>query len=193
MLRYFCAALLLLSYVPDSAVAAEAKDVKMASSGWSVSSTAADSDASGTGGFVSELPGKGSLGKYVRKNAGDLADWDGVSYCDFDPVTVIPSGVVLDYLTLSSVIRVSNGDRLELEMSSSPPSTLCFNFVFNNFTLEVYSDVVGGTGGFSGATGSIESRGGGRSLQNMSSFDLQSIGVLYLEEGEHDNEEDHDD
>ena len=84
-----------------------------------------------SGGFVSETQGKGSVGKFRQNNVGDLADWDGVSFCDFDPETGEPAGLLLNYLTLSSVLRVKEGDLLRFEMSNSPPSTLCFKFIDN--------------------------------------------------------------
>lgn len=153
--------------------------VDLRASGTAVPSNAADLDENATG-YHSYLEGRGSLGRFTLTNAGDVSDWDGSSFCDFDPETGAPIAVELVYLGNASVLRTAAGDQLYLELDSSPPSTYCANFIDNSSTFELYATVVGGTGRFKGATGTIYFSGSGQALSGLTPFELTASGELYL-------------
>lgn len=67
-------------------------------------------------------------------------------------------------------------------MASSPPGTLRFSFLDNSFTIEIHFDVHAGTGRFEGATGQIETKGGGLDFGTGSSSQYgTNRGVIYGE------------
>ena len=146
----------------------EARKYEDTFSGWSFGSDEADTDMIEGGGFINSFTHNSTLGQLTSGGAGDLGEFDGITFCDFDPETGAPRGIVLDYLTNASVLRAPNGDLLYRRLSNSPPSTLCFNFVDNqSFTFEVYVDFVGGTGKYEGATGTALIRGSGAFVSNV--------------------------
>lgn len=163
---------------------AETKEVRFEASGSGFDSQEADADGNLTGGSVSVGAGRDSLGRFTFNGVGDLADWDGVSFCDFDPETGYPSGVLLYYVALSQVLRYENGDLLLLELAGSPPSTLCFNFVdYVSYTFETYTEIVGGTGRLEGASGAFHGQGRGQNLQHMGAFSASGTGEVHLPRG----------
>lgn len=89
----------------------EAKKLKMWASGVAVSSAAVDLDENGEPGFHSTLRGHGSLGPVSIDSVGDLAGWDGTSFCDFDPDSGAPIAVEVFYLGFSTVIRTIGGGK----------------------------------------------------------------------------------
>lgn len=90
----------------------------------------------------------------------DTLPWDGQTFCDFDD-TGNPVAVEIVYIHSTFVRRTSNADLLYVAMSSSPPSTLCFNFVDNSYTLELFYEVIGGEGIYEGASGQIRTTASG--------------------------------
>ncbi|MGE0624708.1 MAG: hypothetical protein AB7I04_03665 [Pseudomonadales bacterium] len=156
----------------------DARQLKMWATGTSVPSNASDLDEFPPG-FHSTLEGGGNLGPFTVTNAGDLGQWDGSTFCDHDD-TGAPVAVLLHYLGFSSVVRTIGGDQLYLRANGSAPGSLCYNFVFDTFTWETNGDIVGGTGRFEGATGSIHMAGSGRSLGNLDPFEAKITGELHL-------------
>jgi hypothetical protein len=173
---------------------AEARTCKGTASGWGVNTDEINGDGVEGGGSVSTGTGRDCFGNLTTSGAGELAEWDQHSYCDFDD-TGYPSGVLLNYLSLSQVIRYRNGDLVMTELSESFPSTLCFNYVDGvSYTVEVYSVVIGGTGRFEGATGTSVTRGAGQNLQNMGAWTSEFESDLTLQSGHpHKNKEDKED
>lgn len=159
-----------------------AKHFKATASGWTVVSSEADVDASLTGGSTSHSSGRSTVGPLTAGASSDLGDWDGSSYCDFDPDSGAPRGVLLHYVAFSQVVRFVRGDLMYLQLDSSPPSTLCFNFIDNtSFTVELHLTVMGGTGRFEGATGSLVSRGSGSNLSStLSAFEAETEGQIWF-------------
>ncbi len=134
-----------------SVSAALAEEFKQEWSGWFMSNPEADVDGNGTGGEANFL-GRGTFGWSHNHTVTDVV-FTGAP-CDFDPVTGVPSGVSLNVIEHSNILVARNGDQLFRTLSSSPQSTVCFNFVKQTSSLTAYLDVVGGTGRFKGATGS---------------------------------------
>lgn len=131
---------------------ASAKDFHMNWSGWSRSSSDADSNGDMEGGGVSHLLGTGSLGKAQSGGSFDNLPWDGSSFCAYND-SGQPEGVLLYNAAGTEISRASNGDLLYRTLASSPPSTLCFNFVTSTANAEIYYQIIGGTGRFQNATG----------------------------------------
>ena len=149
------------------AAAAQADDYHQSGSGWSLASDAADSNGDGEGGGTSQVQMNGTYGNSTGSARSDLLPWDGFSFCDFDPDSGIPSGVLLKYETRSSVARFANGDLLYTVLDPAADSTLCFNFVDSRTgTFEIFSLVVGGTGRFESATGELVSTGKSTAIQS---------------------------
>jgi len=116
--------------------------------------SSADTDINGDleGGNRSVVTGNGTFGSSYSAGQGDLLPWDNASYCDFDE-TGLPRGLELTYFANAGVSTYKNGDQLYTVQSTSPPSTLCFNYTDGTSSYEIYRDVVGGSGRFEGASG----------------------------------------
>ena len=140
---------IVLAFVFGSASTAFAQEFKQEWSGWFMFNSDADVNGDMTGGGEQTLSGRGTFGRADNHAASDIV-FSGAP-CDFDPDT---SGLLLEVIAHSNILRARNGDQLFRTMSSSPPSTICFNPVTLIAKLTVYLDVVGGTGRFEGATGS---------------------------------------
>ena len=122
----------------------------------------------------------GSLDEGHSNGLSLLDEFDGVSFCDFDPVTTFPSGAILNYISASAIFTSENGGQLYFVLNPSPPSTLCFNFVDESFTFEQFFDITGGTGQFEGATGSIFNTGSGQIVaDNHGAFEFQFTGLIH--------------
>jgi hypothetical protein len=161
----------------------DAKTCAGTASGWGWASAEVDADGSGVSGSVGTAQGRDCFGQFTAGSAGNLIDWDGSTFCDFDDVGN-PSGVVLEYRNLSQVQRYANGDLLFSELSESIPSTLCFNFVDGvSYTSEIHSDFVGGTGRFEGASGYAVGRGAGRNLRKMGASSAEFESEITLQRG----------
>ena len=144
----------------DSALPSNGAVVVQSGSGSSLSSDEADSNHDGQGGADGWFVSNGFLGDARSNTRSDLLPWDGHSFCNFKGGSA--QGVVLTYSAISNIDIAANGDQLFSVMSSSPPSTVCFNFVDNQtLTFEAHYDVVGGTGRFKGASGTSVSTGSG--------------------------------
>lgn len=179
-MKYSICSCLLLAALGALATGVDAREVRLWTAGESLSSDTYNYNGDDVSGFESRLEGWGSLGRVVLTTAGDLIDYDGASApCDFDEAgnaVAIP----LTYLNVSSVIRNLRGDQLYTEQASSPPSTVCFNFVDFSLTYELYVDVVGGTGRFEGATGTLVTRGSGQQLTSVGPFEGYTEGTLFF-------------
>lgn len=178
MFRTLFVALLSLALLAPGSAYSDPKKVRIWASGNSVSAAATDVDGNGTG-YTSYLKGGGNLGPFTLTNAGDVAEWDGVSFCNFDPESGLPDSVEIYYLANSSVLRTIGGDQLFLELNTSPPSPYCVTFANTSATFELYADVVGGTGRFEGATGSIHFTGEvPQVLQLLTPFEIKGEGTI---------------
>lgn len=175
-------AIVLLALTAASAAGhADSRRFAGAVSGWSTPSDEVSAESSTGGvGFYTEMSGRDTFGKVSTATVGGVAAWDGATFCDFDD-TGSPRGVLLDYVGVQQVWRRRNGDLVYLTQSSSPPSTLCFNFIDNaSSTFEVHLDVTGGTGRFEGATGEVEVSGHGRSLGTITPLSAELRGTVNL-------------
>ena len=130
---------------------ATAGEFKQEWSGWFMSNPEADVDGDGTGGEAT-FSGRGTFGRSINDAVSDVV-FTGAP-CDIDPVTGVPNGVSLNVIEHSNILVASNGDQIFRTLSSSQPSTLCFNFVHGTSSMTAYLDIVGGTGRFEGVTGS---------------------------------------
>ena len=149
----------------------QAIPLKQSGSGWS-DATAIDSNGDGEPKFSSWSASTGSLGGANTNGLTELLPWDTVTFCG-------PNHVQLDYFSASFVDRAANGDLLFRVMSNSPPSTLCFDFVNETFTFEVYTDVTGGTGRFEGHGGTGIITGSGTSVADgQSGFEFELNGTI---------------
>jgi len=136
--------------------------------GSSTTSAEIDSDMNGELGSIGTGEGRDSChGPFTSSSAAEVEDWDSVSYCDFDEYFT-PSGVVLNYLSISQVIRYRNGDLMFTELDDSQPSWFCYHWENpSESTYEVHTVITGGTGVFKGATGTTVGTGRSYALQNM--------------------------
>lgn len=169
---------------------AEARTCKGDASGWGVASVEIDSDMNGILGSSGYSEGTDKcLGRFTASNAGEIADWDGVSYCDFDEYGT-PSGATLFYLSISQVVRYRSGDLVFLELDDSRPSWYCYHWADpNTSTYEVNSVITGGTGRLEGISGRSSATGRSYGLQNMSA----SSGIFVGEVDLPDRPKKHDD
>ena len=148
-------------------------EIRAEYSGWFNLLDAADVDGDQQGGSHASTAGTGSLGRFTSGGSSDLMPWDETSFCAID-ASGNASGIELYYNSFSAVQRLASGDLLYARLASSPPSSLCFNFVDNTFTFEIYMDYFGGTGRFADANGQIRLMGGGLDF-------LDGSGSLYGE------------
>ena len=150
---------------------AEARTCRGDASGSSTTSIEIDSDMNADLGSIGSAAGTDSCnGRFTADSAGELAEWDQVTYCDFDEYGT-PAGVKLLYLSFSQVVRYRKGDLLFQEQDDSQPSWFCYHFDDpNSSTYEVHSVITGGTGRFEGASGSSVGTGRSYSLNNMGAF-----------------------
>jgi hypothetical protein len=155
------AALMMVTAAPT----VTAKKLHISFSGTSFSSSDADSDGDLQGGSRGSGVIKGSLGNGVYASQGDTDEWDGSTFCAFDDNNA-PIAVELVYVSNSGVTTFENGDQLMSTLASSPPSTLCFNFVDGTSSFKIYRDIQGGTGRFEGATGTTEVTGTARPVDD---------------------------
>ena len=146
----------------------EARTCKGDASGWTVTSSEIDSDMNGILGSTGYAEGTDQcLGRFTASSAGEVADWDQVSYCDFDEYGT-PSGAALFYLSISQVIRYRNGDLLFAELDDSQPSWYCYHWEDpNTSTYVVHSVLTGGTGRLEGISGRSVATGRSYGLHNM--------------------------
>ncbi len=173
---------------------ADTQSYRATQSGWSVPSEEQNVDAAvpdGVG-FVNTAKGTSNLGGILVNWVSDLAEWDGFTFCDFDPVTGEPIAVELVYLKSTVVSRLENGDLLTSQLDTAPTSTLCFNFLDSSITFEVHQIVTGGTGRFDGATGSLVGTGSTQGLERQGYFQVETRGQINLV-GDDDEDSDDDD
>lgn len=131
---------------------ASAGEFHMSWSGWSRDSNEADTNGDLEGGGTSHLVGRGVLGRAESAASYDSLPWDGSTFCDFNE-TGQPEGILLYTVAATEIARAASGDLLYRKIASSPPSTVCFNFVNSVATVELYYQITGGTGRFREATG----------------------------------------
>ncbi len=162
---------------------ATAKRVRGTASGWVHYSAAADLNDDGFSGVLGQSRGKSNLGQFDSSNSGDVLPWDGLSFCDSG------NGILLTYGSSSSVIRLKSGDLIYGRLSETIPSTLCFNIVDNvSYSFELHEDVLGGTGRYEGATGTMVSIGAGRNITAVHATASGTIeGELFLVGGDDDD------
>ncbi len=142
----FVAMCMLTVVLPTSAIA---QNFKHSWSGSGRASQDADSDGSMSGGIVGSLSGAGTFG---RGDTTIVLDSEFGGFCDTSrgPST----GILLNYIAFSAIMRSARGDLLFRNLSSSPPSSACIDLNASTGEAEIYLDVVGGTGKFEQAYGS---------------------------------------
>ena len=141
---------LITIFAIGSVSTAMAGEFKQAWSGWFVSNPESDVDGDGTGGEVIFV-GRGTFGQSHNHGVTDIV-FSGAP-CDFDPVTGVPSGLIIDVIEHTNILVTANGDQIFRVLSDSQPSTICYNYVKQHSNLTAYLDIIGGTGRFEGATG----------------------------------------
>ena len=171
-------------------VAAVAGNYNASGTGVALASDEADLNEDGEGGAVSTIAtkgkskgkGKGKGKRSVESISGrsDLLPWNGVDFCLIDPVTGIPSGVIVEYVEASYIDTLKDGDQVFRVLDTSLPSTLCFNFVdARSFTFEINTIITGGTGRQSDATGSAVVTGSGKNnMPGHSGFSMEMEGHI---------------
>ena len=118
----------------------------------------------------------GSLGKTHSTGLTKLGEWDGFSFCELEPG--VP-GLLIAYVSGSAVDTAANGDQLYRQLADTPASTLCFNFNDESFTFTIHTNVIGGTGRFRGASGSVVVTGSGQTVaEGLSAFSSSYRGNL---------------
>lgn len=129
-----------------------ARDFKMTWSGVSGENSDADRNGDMESGGYSIMSGNGTLGRATTYASFDGGTWDGSTFCAFNE-NGQPEGILLYSVDSTEVARAANGDLLYRKQASSPPSTVCFNFITSTAVVESYYDIIGGTGRFEGANG----------------------------------------
>jgi len=153
------------------------------SSGTTFASADADLNGDLTGGGRGSGLAKGTFGPAAIVSQADLLGPTG-TFCAFDPdIPQRPIAIELAYFANDSVATFENGDQLISRMASSPPSTVCFNFIDGTSTFEIHRDIVGGTGRFDGATGVLHTTGTARRLTptatgGFSAFQARTVGEI---------------
>ncbi|HKI74411.1 MAG TPA: hypothetical protein VJ998_07205 [Pseudomonadales bacterium] len=142
-----------------SPLLAQAQQVKMRMAGVAYWSDEANTNQDSLDGVVSRWYGNGTFGKYEAADQFDQVAWDG-RYCDADQKL---SEVDVDGTTM--VFTFENGTQLYAKQNPDANSQICFNGADGSSTYDIYLDVVGGTGRFAGATGSLRVHGPGQQLQ----------------------------
>ena len=125
---------------------------------------------------ISNAVSTGSLGSTHTSGRSELGDWDGITLCEYAPGVI---GVLLVYESGTNIDTAANGDQLFRRISASPDSTLCFDFTDGRFTFTIYTDIVGGTGRFAGASGTAVTTGSGSNVDDgHSAFQFSLEGEL---------------
>ena len=159
-----------------------AEQLKMKWSGWSRTDVAVDNDGDGEPGLVSQQTGTGTLGPAVSTGIAENAAWDGQSFCAYNDEGVA-EGILLTSIATTNVIRTATGDLLYSKLASSPPSTVCFNFVTSVAQVESYLDIIGGTGRYKGASGTSVRRLRVDVMNGINGAKGQERGQIYLTSG----------
>jgi hypothetical protein len=107
--------------------------------------TAIDSNADGESANFGVGQGRSTLGPITREGWVEVFPWDGATFCG-------PTHVQINYRFAESSFRFKDGSRVFAVFSSG---TLCFNFATGTFTASGEIEVIGGTGRFEGATGTL--------------------------------------
>jgi hypothetical protein len=107
--------------------------------------TGLDSNGDGEGSFFVPSQGRTNFGAATREGWVEALPWDGATFCG-------PTHVQINYRFLESTLRVKDGSRLFMVLSSG---ALCFDYVNGSFAAAGESRVTGGTGRFAGATGTV--------------------------------------
>jgi hypothetical protein len=107
--------------------------------------TAVDTNADGQAAGFGVGQGRSTLGPVTREGWVETLPWDGVTFCG-------PTHVQINYRFAESSFRFKDGSRVFAVFSSG---ALCFNFATGTFTANGEIEVIGGTGRFQGATGTL--------------------------------------
>lgn len=160
---------------------AEAQPFNGSASGWGV--PASEIGTSG-GGSSSSASGRSTLGSFTASGNGAVDYATFLGFCDVDGSD--DPGEQTDWLfpyeLLSQVVQIENGDQIFQELSQSRLSTLCLSSDASHSRLrfEIYTETVGGTGRFDGASGTSVSRGTGHNLSTMGGFSSTFEGEISL-------------
>ena len=135
-----------------SAPTAQAEPFKQTASGW-LNRTDVDVDDNGHTLSYLDAFGRGTFGKSKSRHVGEVGDFD-FEFCALSPPSIVI--IRLPILARSSIIRFESGEMLFAVLDpSAPPSSLCFDVNSRTSTSETPMVITGGTGKFSGATGTL--------------------------------------
>lgn len=107
--------------------------------------TAVDSNGDGETAVFAIWRGRSNLGPAALDAWAEFLPWDGQTFCG-------PTDVQLVYRFVEYSLRVTDGSRLFLVLSSG---SLCFDYEAGTFDSSLDVTVIGGTGRFEGATGTL--------------------------------------
>lgn len=155
--------------------------------GWSLPSEEQDVDnvLDDGEGFITTVSGRSNLGPVTSNSVGDVAEWDTVSFCG-------PNDLLFDYLAATSIIQLKNGDQIFAELDTAQPANFCFNVLDASATFELTQLIVGGTGRFAGASGSLRTEGVSQGLAGQTALTYETKGKIVLAGGAHDDDDDDD-
>jgi len=149
---------LLLMGTLAMASSAQAKPFKHSYSGW-CEATEIDTNGDGVRASSCTVGSEGTFGPATRNSHSEIAPVPS-GFCDGD------AGILkFEYLAWTAIMRFQNGDGLVFGLDHG---TLCYNPAGYS-TFEVHAVILGGSGRFEGATGSVITSG-------------ESIGVVAADE-----------
>lgn len=146
-------ALALLTGAPLAAKLKGTIPVTATFSGWWLQTGTTNVDAAVAGHSTSSV--QSNLGTFEAGARTESLPWDGVTLC-WEPDRGVPIGIVLVKLNDSSVWRFDDGSMIFTRFIEG---INCFDWQDGSSTFDFDSEIVGGTGLFAGATGTISTSG----------------------------------
>jgi hypothetical protein len=107
--------------------------------------TAVDSNGDGEVAYFGIWEGRSNLGPVSQEGLAEFLPWDGATFCG-------PTNVEVAYRFAEYALRFKDGSRLFTTLSSG---TFCINYATGTYDSTLEVKVIGGTGRFAGATGTL--------------------------------------
>lgn len=126
-------------------------------------------DTNSDGAFANEIVGTGrftKLGKTSARGLNEVLPWDTSSMCS-------DTEILLESYFFHMIMTAENGDMLFTEQTDLE---LCYDVTDNSWDAVHTMDITGGTGRFSGATGSLVCENAGSPLYSP---DLDTVGYTW--------------
>jgi hypothetical protein len=166
------AALLLLTLAPSSAAWAETVPfrVKLEST---AHPTAVDSDGDGETALAIVGGGRSNLGPVSQESWIEFLPWDGATFCG-------PTHVQIAYRFAENSFRFGDGSRI---FTSILTGSLCFDFTNGSSVSTARVAVIGGSGRFAGASGTLAFEGTSHDVEfpnGLSPFSAKFEGEITL-------------